>query len=384
MNSLTKQGKLLFLGLFLLIAVGVAITKTTVSDQVSLSVAEQECKNIDLWMLYDNPIERVGVGWLGKTAVLEKIKPTKEAGFIDESEEKNVLLIKAYTLFRIPVGKSSIQCGGSSYKIPRTQEGVKTQATEALKAVADAANELSGITSGAVFNFAIDNLDGRSANFGIVQYVNEVKGERIVEEHIVTFREVGTPTSNTAEVDRETNKVIAMHRSVPDFANSGDPLPIQELENRARQFAARVGAFDSVLVKEGTEFTTNSKGDNYFLRWNDKRFAVPSGLNMDIPPFIQVGINSRGFIFSYDNTYQLYHNLSKEDLRTLCGFVEMPQTDDSTLIREKGVVTVWFTEYEPFQNRYLILPYEPETDFEGCSESAKIYLRHLPNDPDKN
>lgn len=126
-----KLVKYVVLGVVFLFAVGITITKTAVSDQVSLSVSEQECKNIDLWILYDNPIERIGIGWLGKTAVMEKIKPTKEAGFIVESEEKNVLLIKAYTLFRIPVGKSSFQCGGSSYKIPQTQESIEQAIKEA-------------------------------------------------------------------------------------------------------------------------------------------------------------------------------------------------------------------------------------------------------------
>jgi len=267
------------------------------------------------------------------------------------------------------------------------QEIVKAQATEALKSVVDVANELSGITSGAVFNFEIDDLDGRSANFGIVQYVDDVKGERIVEEHMVTFRETSSPQSNFAEVDRDTNRVISMHRPVLDFAASGDALSAEKLEAIARKFVERV--YPEFTNGSRLEFDQGSKdapakATNRFYRWNDKQFAVPDELDMDIPPFIQVGINARGFIFSYDNTVQLYRNLPKEALRAMCGFVEMPYTDDSLLDREKGIVKVWFIEYEPFQNRYFILPYEPETDFEGCSESAKTYLRHLPIGQDKN
>lgn len=261
-----------------------------------------------------------------------------------------------------------------------TESIAKNRATNALKAVVDVANELSGITSGAVFDFEIADMDGRAANFGIVQYEG-VRGERIVEEHLVVFQEIGTPTNNTAEVDRETNKIIAMHRTVSDFANSGDAYPVERIETTAREFVERVYP-EFKQIESNLEFDPGSKSAlgvaaNYFFRWNDKQFAVPNGLDMDLPPFIQVGINSRGFIFSYNNTVQLYHNLPKEALRTLCGFVEMPKTDDSLIDREKGIVKVYFTEYEPFQNRYLILPYEPETGFEGCSESAKTYLRHI-------
>ncbi|GEM_PF-1446961 len=270
------------------------------------------------------------------------------------------------------------------------QEIMKVQATEALKSVVDVANELSGITSGAVFNFEVDDLDGRSANFGIVRYVDEVKGERIVEEHMVTFREISQsiiPKSNFAEVDRDTNRVISMYRPVPNFAVSGNALPVEKLETIARQFVERVYpefANGSRLEFDPGSKNAPAKATNYFYRWNDKQYAVPDGLDMDIPPFIQVGINARGFIFSYNNTVQLYRNLPKEALRALCGYVEMPKTDDSSLDPEKGEVIIWFGEYEPFQNRYLALPYEPETDFEGCSESAKAYLRHLPTGQEKN
>lgn len=265
----------------------------------------------------------------------------------------------------------------------KEQMNTSSQATEALRSVVDVASELSRWKASAQLNFEIVDTDGRSANFGIVKY-DGVRGERIVEEHVVQFVEIVGASRGSAEVDLATNRVIAMHRSTPD---GFEGEPIDEPEKIARQFVERVypefTAIESTLEYDpGSK--TNPQGTNYFFRWNDKRFAVPSGLDMDIPPFIQVGITSSGIIFSYDNTIQLYHNLPKEALRALCSFVEIPRTDDSSLDPEKGMVTVWFTEYEPFQNRYLVLPYEPETDFEGCSESAKTYLRHLPNPYDKN
>ncbi|MCR4283701.1 MAG: hypothetical protein NUV64_00060 [Parcubacteria group bacterium] len=265
------------------------------------------------------------------------------------------------------------------------QETIKENATSVLKEVVEIANELSGITSGAVFNYEIVDTDGRSANFGIVQYADEVKGEIIVEEHMVNFREVGSPTSNTAEVDRATNKVIAMHRTPADFfgyAPGKDMIEATVLQFVKRAYPEFTRIESTLEYIPGTK--TNPQGINYFFRWNDKQFAVPDGLDMDIPPFIQVGITDDGFIFSYDNTVALYHNLPKEALRAICAFVEIPQSDDSSLDPEKGEVIIWFSEYEPFQNRYLVLPFEPETDFAGCSESAKTYLRYLPDEPIKN
>lgn len=94
------------------IALGAAITKFTVWDQIVLSQAERECKRIDSWILYDHPFERVAIGLLGK--------------FVAANKSDNKLYLEAYTIFRIPVGKSVIGCGGmSSYKIPTTEKGVK-------------------------------------------------------------------------------------------------------------------------------------------------------------------------------------------------------------------------------------------------------------------
>ena len=261
------------------------------------------------------------------------------------------------------------------------QEIIKTKATEALRSLVDVANELSGITSGAEFNFELVATNGRSGKFGISK-TDGVRSEDIVEEHMVIFRQVATdelfPKSYSSEVDIATNRVISMHRTPVDF---GGVKPADDLETIARQFVERVYP-DFARIESTFEFSSSGKGEtNLFFRWDDKRFALPKGLEMDLNPFIQVGITSSGIIFSYDNTVPLYLNLSREALRAICAFVEMPRTDDSQLHPEKGIVKVWFTENDQFQNRYLVLPYEPETDFEGCSESAKDWLRHLPKPP---
>lgn len=192
-----------------------------------------------------------------------------------------------------------------------SQQEAVNRATDSLKAVADAANEVSGITSGAVFTFEVADTDGHFANFGLVRYVNEVKADPVVEEHAVTFREIGEGSNGNAEVDKATGQVISMHRRTVSF---GGELPADTIEQRARQFLARVYP-EFTAIESSLVFTPNMKGarlntGNYFFRWEDRDYktTLPEGIHTDIDPFIAVGITSSGFIFSYDNTIDLYRN----------------------------------------------------------------------------
>lgn len=269
------------------------------------------------------------------------------------------------------------------------QEIQKEKATEALRFLVDTANQISKIQLVPqpipAFNFEVADMDGKFANFGILRYADDVRADSVIEEHAIIFQETGVDGS--AEVDRDTSRVVSVHRK-PHYGEYQSTK--EELEKIVRQFLKETGNDPDKLVSEfgsAIEFSVNSKGndvfkwDNYFFRWDEKGFALPKGVEMELAPFIQVGITSGGFIFSYDNTIQLYSNLSKSDLKKICAFVEMPQSDDSFIDREKGIVKVYFSEYEPFRNRYLVLPYEPKTDFEGCSESAKAFLRRVPSGP---
>lgn len=75
---------------------------------------------------------------------------------------------------------------------------------------------------------------------------------------------------------------------------------------------------------------------------------------------------------------------SRDVLRENCK-QEIPREliDDSVRDSENGVVTVYWWDGEIQENQSLSVSYEPETDFEGCSESVKEFLRHLPNPVDK-
>lgn len=54
--------------------------------------------------------------------------------------------------------------------------------------------------------------------------------------------------------------------------------------------------------------------------------------------------------------------------------------DDLVLNKERGTVTVYWWDDELQDNISLILPYQLETNFSGCSESVRNFLRHLPNE----
>jgi len=136
------------------------------------------------------------------------------------------------------------------------QAVIEIRATNALKAVTDVANEVSGITSGAVFTFEIADIDGHFANFGLVRYVDEVKTDPVVEEHAVNFREIGQGFAGNAEVDSVTNQVVSMHRRIVDL---GGELSATEIEQRVRQFLERVYP-DFKTIEPSLTVAVNMKG----------------------------------------------------------------------------------------------------------------------------
>lgn len=197
----------------------------------------------------------------------------------------------------------------------RSETAITKKASESLMNVLKVANEISGITSGAVFNFEVASIDGKFANFGVVRYRDEVRGDTTVEEHAVIFREIGG--SGNAEVERGTNKVVSFRRQVPDFATG--EYPASEIESRVHAFLSRAypefqSIESSLAFNPGMKGTRLNNG-NYFFRWDDTSYKVSEGLSMDIAPNIQVGITASGFIFVYENTIQLYRALSQGDFQ---------------------------------------------------------------------
>lgn len=227
------------------------------------------------------------------------------------SQSKNKKILVAIFAVLVVAGLTTLFWSQKSGTLPVQTESNQqyvTRATNALKDVADTANEVSGITSGAVFTFEVADVDGHFANFGLLRYSDEVRGDSVIEEHAVVFREIGEGATGNAEVDRESNQVVSMHRKAVNF---GGEIPADMIEQKVRQFLERVYP-DFKTLEPSLAFDPGMKGTrlnngNYYFRWNDLAYkqTLPEGVQTELDPFIQVGITSSGFIFSYDNTIGL-------------------------------------------------------------------------------
>ncbi len=181
-----------------------------------------------------------------------------------------------------------------------------SQATASLKSAIEA-------SGGAAFSFQAQPTYGHYANFGIVKQVNEVKSVGLVDEMALTFR--GKTDNENAEVDPKTGQVVSFHRET----NYGDVAKTQtQLEADVRSFLAKVypnfTQVEPTLTFENNSKTGRPEGSNIFFTWNDNNYQkqLPNGVEAERAPFIQVGITSTGYIFSYNNTIDLYRNALKE------------------------------------------------------------------------
>lgn len=182
------------------------------------------------------------------------------------------------------------------------------QATVFLKAAVEAAG-------GAPYDFSAEPTYGHFANFGLVRNVNEVKSVGLVDETAIIFH--GHSDNDYAEVDPKTSAVVSLHRSV-DYNNTTPAKSEAEIETAVRAFLAKVYPNFSQIESTLT-FTPSMKGTrlnngNYFYDWEDNNYAkqLPSDVEAERAPFIQVGITASGQIFNYNNTIDLYRNALSE------------------------------------------------------------------------
>lgn len=231
---------------------------------------------------------------------------------------KNTLLIGGVIGVVVLVGAGIYAYTANPKVEPSTEQatGNASAQIEALRSFMDTANVASGITSGAVFNYQPNGF-GNPANFTVARCVNEVRCDIAIRREVARFQQPNSPSEDLAEVDVLTNKVVSLHRAVPNYVIRGD-LPQAEIESIAREFIAKVyPEFSS--VEASLTYDPGMKGGrlnngNYFFRWNDMSYKLPDGLSMDLPPFIQVGITSSGFVFGYDNTVQLARSITQEEI----------------------------------------------------------------------
>ena len=60
-----------------------------------------------------------------------------------------------------------------------------------------------------------------------------------------------------------------------------------------------------------------------------------------------------------------------------CAKTEIPLSDNTNFDPEKRIVTLYYGDEKLQDGGMFELPYEPETDFTGCSGSAKSFLKHI-------
>lgn len=183
-----------------------------------------------------------------------------------------------------------------------------SQATAALKSAVEAAG-------GAPYDFSAQPTYGHFGNFGIVKNVNEVKSVGLVDETAIIFR--GSTDNDNAEVDPKTNEVVSLHRSV-DYSNTAPAKSEAEIEAAVRSFLAKVYP-NFAQIESTLTFTPSMKGvrlnnGNYFYDWEDNNYQkqLPSDVETERAPFIQIGITASGQVFSYNNTVDLYRNALSE------------------------------------------------------------------------
>jgi hypothetical protein len=177
-----------------------------------------------------------------------------------------------------------------------------------LRSFVTAANEASGIQSGAIFDYSLVTY-GNPSNFSIQQCRDEVRCDVINPISVAKFQQPNHPSPDYAEVETKTNTVISLHRAVPEFV--GGEYPADKVEQIAIVFLNQVYPDFKTLEPTLTP-GQNMKGSrlnngNYFFRWDDVAYkdTLPEGVQVEVDPFIQIGITASGFIFSYDNTVAL-------------------------------------------------------------------------------
>ena len=252
----------------------------------------------------------------------------------------------------------------------KKQNGQQIAATKTLQDFLSAVDRFSS-TSEQGTKFAITAEDGKSIYITIQQADS---GESVVQQATTRFQ---ANAGEYALVDTTAGTVVVLRR---EPRHSQEKKSEAELEKTARSFLKAVGADPGRIIEEfgsAIEFTSRHADSLHYFTWTDSQFSLPEGLATNKRLVTEVGITSSGYIFSYDNTMRFFHSLSLPALRAICAFWVMPPYDDSSLDVEKSTARVNWWAQASQENRYLLLPYEPDKEFEGCSESAKATLWHL-------
>lgn len=148
-----------------------------------------------------------------------------------------------------------------------------------------------------------DNYESAVKNIGTIigdsqvplHYISTEKNPNANLREVYVFRD---GNGGDYQVDTKTNQVIEFIRTKLSV-NSENSKSFDEIKNLAQEFAKKNSPY---FVKYSNEllYSTGTKdGPVFFFRWDLR----PSAQMM--PPFLQVGINSNGQIFSYINALDI-------------------------------------------------------------------------------
>lgn len=159
---------------------------------------------------------------------------------------------------------------------------------------------------------------------------------------------------------------VTNYRIVMRLDDSNSPLCITISEKQIVEFW---NATDEKMTITFADRTEEVKADKRLV------FGEPVGA------FLAEGVHRATIAEQPDRIVEVYA-LTMDTLREACAHSEIPAQGEKDTAQDQlsPLVVVRWTDERGGEN-IVPLIYEPETDFAGCSESAKEFLRHLPTGP---
>ena len=319
----------------MVLLVGIAIPKLTIHNTVSVDERLERCAQYATNEILDNPFQRIALK-LGQSRIVE-------------TDGGNQVTIEVFTLFRIPLpGRIVTFCD---------QVGIPEQSITVDKTGDTATQYPFGITEGELpegwymrSSQGIDNTYMVLTKDPNIPWPQSELGE-FGEFILVEVHEIGDPEMwIESRVDCDD---VALNRSCAwNFLNGRWHLRVEH------------------------ETPAADAQTDYFLDYGRVAIAMLYPLDSDTETktaYARFLYNTVAPIVgtAYSRTI-LQENCTQDIPRELI--------DDSTTDYEAGIVTMYWWDGEAQENKNLTVPYDPETDFAGCSESAKEFLRHLPTE----
>ncbi|PIQ80060.1 MAG: hypothetical protein COV79_02535 [Parcubacteria group bacterium CG11_big_fil_rev_8_21_14_0_20_41_14] len=317
----------------MVLLVGIAIPKLTIHNIVSVDERLERCTQYATNEILDNPFQRIALK-LGQSRIVE-------------TDGGNRVTIEVFTLFRIPLPERIVAfCD---------QVGIPEQSITVDKTGDSAAMYPFGITEDDIpkgwymrRSQGIDNAYMVLTKDPNIPWPQSELGE-FGEFILVEVHEIGDPEMwIESRVDCDD---VALNRSCAwSFLNGRSHLRVEH------------------------ETPAADAQTDYFLDYGRVAIAMLYPLDSDT----ETKTAYARFLYNivapivgtaYSRTV-LKENCTQDIPRELI--------DDSTTDYEAGIVTMYWWDGEVQENKNLTVPYEPETDFAGCSESVKEFLRHLP------